>query len=111
LTIRNVIENATSCPYQCLIFTYLVGIFLRLYVRFVEVDDAESAYGLKLYRVETSKLEKRDKHNNKDSPSTVSTCTLPWKARKRVYLEWPESLCTVECHNHRIYPGRFFINV
>jgi hypothetical protein len=114
LTIRNVIGNTTLRSYQCLIFTYLVGIFWGLYVRFVEVEDAEFAYGSQLYHVETSKLGKCDKYNNKDSSSTVSTCTLPWKPRKprkRVYLEWPESLCTVECHYRRIHSERFFINV
>ena len=57
-------------------------------------------YALKLYRVENQQVRKRDKHNNKDSPSTISNCALPWKPRKRVYLAWQESLGTAECRRY-----------
>ena len=63
--------KTTSRSYLCPISTHLLGSSRRSCIRFVEAEDAEPAYALKLYRVEDQQISDHDKHHSKDSLSTI----------------------------------------
>ena len=91
------LENKTSRSYQCPISTHLVGSSRRLCIRFVEAEDAEPAYALKLYRVEDQQIRSRDKHNSKDSLSTISNCALTLEALEARLLGVAGARLMAEC--------------
>jgi len=69
-----VLGNKALRSCRWLISTHLVGSSWGLYIRCIEVEDAELAWALELYRVEDQQVRKRDKYQKRLDEHYIKLC-------------------------------------
>jgi hypothetical protein len=80
------LENKTSRSYRCPISTHLVGSSRRLCIWFVEAEDVEPVYALKLYRVEDQQIRNRDKQQQRIAEHHIKL--RPYSGNPRSAFTW-----------------------